>query len=207
MEIRNITPMNTRPAFGMAFKAPDEKDMAKFVDYLLKSGMSAQEAKKAMIQMQKAHAGDAHFDFKYIYEKGVDTFAIAPKSETAIKMVNDGKIIFSPSLTLDRLGANFYDRAECCDKRCAYRLKGKKGIKKLVAKVANFFDRKSLAFDRLIDPTTALPAELRQVSARVKQAESTVTKRLSNEATIRSAFAPELKPVGKLLEEVDGVVN
>ena len=34
MEIRNITPMNTRPAFGMAFKAPDPQDMDNFVKAL-----------------------------------------------------------------------------------------------------------------------------------------------------------------------------
>ena len=32
-------------------------------------------------------------------------------------------------------------------------------------------------------------------------------RRIADEATIRGAFAPELKPVGKPLEEVDGVVN
>ena len=52
MEIRNFTPMNTTPAFGMAFKAPDEKDMVRLVDYLLDSGLSAEEARKALIKMQ-----------------------------------------------------------------------------------------------------------------------------------------------------------
>ena len=64
-----------------------------------------------------------------------------------------------------------------------------------------------LAFDRLTDPTTALPASLRQASANVRQAEARVNKRMADEATIRGAFAPELKPVGKSIEEVDGVVN
>ncbi len=207
MEIRNITPMNSTPVFGMAFKAPDEKDMVKLVDYLLKSGMSAKEAKRAMVQMQKVHAGDTHFDFKYIYEKGADTFAIAPKSEPATKMVGEGKIIFSTSTSFDNLGAKFYDRAERCERRCDYRLKGKRGIKKFFAKVANFVDRKVLAFDRLIDPTTALPAELRQVSARVKQAEATVNKRLSDEAAIRSAFSIQMEPVGRPYDEIEDALK
>ena len=207
MEIRNITPMNTRPAFGMAFKAPDPQDMDNFVKYCLAQKMSAAEAKRGLEKLQKLHAGDAHFDFKYIYEKGAGTFAIVPKSEKAIKMVDDGSIIFSTSRFSDELGANIYDRADRCEVRCAHRLRGKKGIGKFFAKVANFFDRKALAFDRLVDPTTALPADLRQASANVKHAEAMVNRRLADEATIRSAFGPELKPVGKALEEVDGVVN
>ena len=207
MEIRNITPMNTRPAFGMAFKAPDEKDMVKLVDYLLDSGMTAKEAKKALVQMQKAHAGDTHFDFKYIHEKGADTFAVAPKTRKAEEMLNQKAITFDTEVALNTDDVRIYDRADCCEYRCEKRLRGKKGIGKFFARVANFFDRKSLAFDRLVDPTTALPANLRQASASVRQAEATVNRRLADEATIRSAFGPELKPVGKALEEADGVVN
>ena len=188
MEIRNFTPMNTRPAFGMAFKAPDEKDVTKLINYLLDSGMSAAEAKRALVKMQKMHAADIHFDFKYIYENGVDTFAIAPKSEKAIKMVDEGKIIFSPSKAIDESGVKIYDRAARCEARCEHRLKGKTGIKKFFAEVANFFDKKSLAFDRLVDPTTALPADMREASANVKMVEARVNKRLADEATIKSAF-------------------
>lgn len=207
MEIRNITPVNTAPAFGMAFKAPDEKDMAKLVDYLLDSGLSAKEAKKALQNLQKAHAGDSHFDFKYIYENGTDTVAIASKSPKAKEMTDQGRIIFSTSAAVDGSGARIYDRAGMCAARCEKRLQGKKGIGKFFAQVANFFDKKMLAFDRLVDPSTALPATIREASANVKLAEAKVDKRLADEATIKSAFAPQLKPVGKPLEEVDGVVN
>ena len=207
MEIRNITPMNTTPAFGMAFKAPDEKDMARLIDYLLDSGLSAKEARKALVKMQKAHAGDTHFDFKYIHENGVDTFAVAPKTKKAEEMLENKAVTFDTSVAVDMHGVKIYSRADACEFRCEKRLQGKKGIRKFFAQVANFFDKKMLAFDRMTDPTTALPASLRQASANVKTAEARVNKRMADEATIRGAFAPELKPVGKALEEVDGVVN
>lgn len=207
MEIRNFTPMNTAPAFGMAFKAPDEKDMARLIDYLLDSGMSAKEARKALVKMQKAHAGDTHFDFKYIHENGVDTFAVAPKTKKAEEMLENKAVTFDTDVAVNMDGIKIYSRADVCEFRCEKRLQGKKGIGKFFAQVANFFDKKMLAFDRLTDPTTALPASLRQASANVRQAEARVNKRMADEATIRGAFAPQLKPVGKPLEEVDGVVN
>lgn len=207
MEIRNITPMNTTPAFGMAFKAPDEKDMERLVDYLLDYGMTAKEARKALVKMQKAHAGDTHFDFKYIHENGVDTFAVAPKTKKATEMMDQKVITFDTGVAVDIHGVKIYSRADACEFRCEKRLQGKKGIRKFFAQVANFFDKKMLAFDRMTDPTTALPASLRQASANVKNAEASVNKRMADEATIKGAFAPELKPVGKALEEVDGVAN
>ena len=100
MEIRNITPMNTTPAFGMAFKAPDEKDMERLVDYLLDYGMTAKEARKALVKMQKAHAGDTHFDFKYIHENGVDTFAVAPKTKKAEEMLENKAVTFEEVVKL-----------------------------------------------------------------------------------------------------------
>ena len=207
MEIRNITPMNTTPAFGMAFKTPDEKDMERLVNYLLDSGMSAKEARKALVKMQKAHAGDTHFDFKYIHENGVDTFALAPKTKKAEEMLENKAVTFDTSVAVDMNGVKLYSPADVCKSRCRKRLRGKKGIRKFFAQVANFFDKKMLAFNRMTDPTTALPAGLRQASANVKQAEAIVNRRIADEATIKGAFAPELKPVGKALEEVDEVAN
>lgn len=203
MEIRSFTPMNNTPAFGMAFKAPDEKDMARLIDYLLDYGMSAKEARKALVKMQKAHAGDAHFDFKYIHGNGVDTFAVVPKTQKAMEMMEQKAVTFDTDVAVNLDGVKIYSRADACEYRCEKRLQGKKGIGKFFAQIANFFDKKMLAFDRLTDPTTALPASLRQASAYVRQAEARVNKRIADEATIRGAFAPELKPVGKPLEEVE----
>lgn len=207
MEIRNVTPMNTAPAFGMAFKAPDEKDMARLIDYLLDSGMSAKEARKALVKMQKAHAGDSHFDFKYIHENGVDTFAVAPKTKKAMEMMEQKAVTFDTDVAVDMDGIKIYSRADACEFRCEKRLQGKKGLGKIFAQIANFFDKKALAFDRFVDPTTALPASLRQASANVRSAEARVNRRLADEAEIRRAFPPVLESVGRPMEELSELLG
>ncbi len=197
MEIRNNT-----PSFGMAYKAPSPEDMTKFVDHLLDSGMSAKEAKRALINLQKTHAGDAHFNWKsVIAADGSLEAEVTPISEKAKEMCDSGKIIFSPS----KASAAFYDRAAKCEERCAARLEGSKGIKLILANIRNFFDRKLLALDRLTDPTTALPGQIRVASSQVKRAEASVTSRLADEATIKSAFnvvVDDATPVAKLTDKV-----
>ncbi len=178
MEVKNNTPICSSQSFGMAFRTPLGKDKERFAEYLLKSGMSGSEARDAILELRNKHMRDKHFDFRYFSDlsTGKDGFVIVPRSVMAEIMYGKGDIIFSPSIV------DGFDRTAKCAQRCKKRLEGAKGLRLVWAKIANFFDRRSLASDVKRDPSIALPAELRAFSAQVKMAESKVEKRLAYDA-------------------------
>ena len=188
MEIRNNTSMYNRQSFGMAFLKPVADDIPKFKKYLLDAGMSPDEIKKALQLMVERHAKDVHFDFKYD-SKYANSFQITPKTPEAENALKSGKVKFFTDVF--EPGSHAYDSQEMCDQRCKNRLEDSKTgsfINKKWAKLSNYIDRKMTKVDRHLDPTTALPGNMRYTDALVKRAEAKVNKLVQDKATMDSAM-------------------
>lgn len=193
MEIRNIGAVqNNNPAFGMAvIKAVKSEDAARFVTDITKDVyFLPKQVDKAVKDIMARAAKNTQFNIQpFVVEIMVDGkpqkvihYNLMPKTGDASRIMKDQnmkKIISS----------RCYTDAEECMQRVEKRLNGKKGIGKLFAKVANFFDISRVAVSSIRHPERCMDSRLRYAVQYAEDCEAAVLKRLKNEKLVEDLLA------------------
>ena len=192
MEIRNVsTVQNNNPAFGMAvLKAVKPEDAARFVTDVTKDVyISSKQMDKVVKGIMERAAKNTQFDIRpFVNKVNIDGKTEEIISYHLIPRTVDAQRIMKEQKMKDVISTRFYTPTEEFDQRRAGRLEGKKGVRKLFAKTANFFDGFKTVISIIRHPEQLMDSRLRYAVNYAEECEAAVVNRLKNEKLVNDLF-------------------